>query len=50
MRYYIYNEENYKVQEYNVFEIIKDLIRILKKRKIRKIIFVKSIKNNIKKS
>ena len=34
------------MQKYNAFEIIKKLIRILKKKKSKKIFFIKNLKEN----
>ena len=45
-RCYIYDEKDYKMQKYNVFKIIKKLIRTLKKKKSKKVFFIKSLKGN----
>ena len=45
-RCYICDEEDYKVQKCDAFEIIKKLIRILKKKKSKKVFFIKSLKGS----
>ena len=45
-RCYICDEKGYKMQKYNAFKIIKKLIRILKKKKSKKVFFIKSLKGN----
>ena len=45
-RCYICDEKSHKVQKYNAFKIIKKLIRTLKKKKSKKIFFVKSLKGS----
>ena len=46
LRCYICDEKDYKVQKCNAFKINKKLIRILKKKKSKKIFFIKSFKEN----
>ena len=45
-RCYIYDEKGYKMQKCDAFEIIKKLIRILKKNKSKKVFFIKSLKKS----
>ena len=45
-RCYICDEKDYKMQKYNAFKIINKLIRTLKKKKSKKVFFIKSFKEN----
>lgn len=47
-RCYICDEEGHKVQECDAFEAIKDLVRTLKKKKIKKVTFAKSTEDDKK--
>lgn len=47
-RCYICDEEGHKVQECDAFEAIKDLVRTLKKKKVKKVTFAKSTEDGKK--